>query len=139
MINYTIKALANPQDRDEVKYYPQIVITLLQMLDSIIKRIKSRTRLISSDIRAVVDALEYELIDAHGRGETVCLGNIGTFRPSISADGTSTAKEACSGGANLIRKLNVNYKMSAGMAGSLQLSNLEFSPLHYVANETDVD
>ncbi len=139
MINYTIKAIANPQNRDEVKYYPQIVITLLQMLDSIIRRITNRTTLTSSDIRAGVDALEYELIDALGRGEIVRLGDIGTFRPSISADGASTAKEARSKGAKLIKKLNVNYKRSAGMERSLGRSNLEFSFSPDVVNETDVD
>ncbi len=139
MIRYKITAIANPQNRDEVKYYPQIVITSSQSIDSIIKRITSRTRLTSGDIRAVVDALEYELIDALSRGEIVRLGDIGTFRPSISADGAPTAKEARSRGAKLIKKLNVNYKKSAGMERSLELSNLEFSFSPDVVNETDVD
>ncbi len=139
MINYKIKAIHNPLDRDEVKYYPQIVVASIRSIESIIKRISSRTTVTSSDVRAVIDALKYEVIDGLEQGQIVRLGDLGTLRPTIQSDGVSSYKEARSKGTSLIKKLNVSFLWSTELKNSLQLSNLEFSFFKDVVSDTGGD
>ena len=83
MIKYVIQAKKNPLMKNEVKYYPQAAPTTPVTLAQIVKRIEKRSTVSSADVKAVLDALQYEVIDALENGNTVCLGDIGSFRLTI--------------------------------------------------------
>ena len=92
MIKYVIQAKKNPLKKEEVKFYPQAAPTTPVTLAQIIKRIEKRSTVSSADVKAVLDALQYEVIEALENGNTVRLGDIGSFRLTIKAEGALTAK-----------------------------------------------
>ncbi len=137
MIKYKIQAKANPTNREEVKYYLQIAPTSVVTVESVIKRISNSTTVTSSDVRAVIDALEYEIIESLRHGDSIRLGHIGSFRPTIASEGTETVKEAKTRGANLIKKVNVIYTKSAEIENAMRIYNLEFAMAKDVVNASE--
>lgn len=64
MIKYVIRAKKNPIAKS-VKYYPQMAPTTPVTLAQIVKRIEKRSTVSSTDVKAVLDALQYEVITGH--------------------------------------------------------------------------
>ena len=128
MIRYVIQAKKNPQKKEEVKFYPQAAPTTPVTLAQIVKRIEKRSTVSSADVKAVLDALQYEVIEALENGNTVRLGDIGSFRLTIKAEGAATAVEAKAKGAKLIRQVNVQFTKSTAMRDSFDIRSLDFAP-----------
>jgi putative DNA-binding protein len=87
MIKYVIQAKKNPLKKEEVKFYPQAAPTTPVTLAHIVKRIEKHSTMSSADVKAVLDALQYEVIEALENGNTVRLGDIGSFRLTIKGGG----------------------------------------------------
>lgn len=134
MIKYVIQAKKNPLKKNEVKYYPQAAPTTPVTLAQIVKRIEKRSTVSSADVKAVLDALQYEVIDALENGNTVRLGDIGSFRLTIKAEGAATAIEAKTKGAKLIKKVNVQFTKSTAMRDSFDIRTLDFAPQEDITN-----
>lgn len=98
------------------------------MLAQIVKQIEKRSTVSSADVKAVLDALQYEVIEALKNGNTVRLGDIGSFRLTIKAEGVATAIEAKIKGAKLIKQVNVQFTKSTAMRDSFDIRNLDFAP-----------
>ena len=64
MIKFTIQAKKNPQKKTETKYYAQMTPTTPITLAEIVKLIEKRSTVSSSDVKAVLDALQFEIIHA---------------------------------------------------------------------------
>lgn len=111
-----------------MKFYPQAAPTTPVMLAQIVKRIEKRSTVSSADVKAVLDALQYEVIEALKNGNTVRLGDIGSFRLTIKAEGVATAVEAKTKGAKLIKQVNVQFTKSTVMRDSFDIRNLDFAP-----------
>ena len=134
MIRYVIQAKKNPQKKEEVKFYPQAAPTTPVTLAQIVKRIEKRSTVSSADVKAVLDALQYEVIEALENGNTVRLGDIGSFRLTIKAEGAVTAREAKGMGAKLIKQVNVQFTKSTVMRDSFDVRNLDFAPQEDITN-----
>ena len=134
MIKYVIQAKKNPLKKEEVKFYPQAAPTTPVTLAQIIKRIEKRSTVSSADVKAVLDALQYEVIEALENGNTVRLGDIGSFRLTIKAEGAVTAREAKGMGAKLIKQVNVQFTKSTVMRDSFDVRNLDFAPQEDITN-----
>jgi putative DNA-binding protein len=126
MIKFIIKGKKNPQKKTETKYYAQIAPTTPLMLPQIVKLIEKRSTVSSSDIKAVLDALQFEIIHALQTGNSVRLGDLGSFHLTISSKGTVTEEEAKKAGANLIKKVSVQFVKSAEMGRAFSLDELSF-------------
>ena len=126
MIKYTIQKKKNPTTKEE-KYYVQIAPTEPVEQDEIIDRIEKRSTVSSADCKAVLDALEYEIKQALKDGKSVRLGNLGSFRPTLTSEGEATAAAARKKGARLIKSVNVQYTKSTGIRDALQLQFLNFA------------
>ena len=137
MIKYVIHAKKNPLKKDEVKYYLQAAPTTPLTLSQIVKRIERRSTVSSADVKAVLDALQYEVIDALQNGNSVRLGDLGSFRITIKSEGVSTAAEAKKRGADLIRKVNVQFTKSTAIRDALEVRAVTFSAQADVINATD--
>ena len=137
MIKYVIQAKRNPIKKDEVKYYPQMAPTTPMTLAQIIKRIEKRSTVSSADVKAVLDALQYEVIDALENGYSVRLGDLGSFRLSMKSEGMETAAEAKKKGAALIKQVNVQFTKSTAMRDALEVQSLNFAPQEDIVNATD--
>lgn len=117
-----------------MKFYPQAAPTTPVMLAQIVKRIEKRSTVSSADVKAVLDALQYEVIEALENGTTVRLGDIDSFRLTIKAEGVATAVEAKTKGAKLIKQVNVQFTKSTVMRDSFDIRNLDFAPQEDIVN-----
>gem|GEM_PF-180877 len=85
----------------------------------------------SSDIKAVVDALEVELIDALREGNAVRLGDLGSFRPTLRSKGVDK-EEAVNAG--LITSVHVVFVPALRVKRALDVKNgdLQFAKAELV-------
>lgn len=134
MIKYVLRAKKNLRTK-EVKIYPQMAPTTPVTLAQIVKRIEKRSTVSSADVKAVLDALQYEVIEALQNGNSVRLGDLGSFRLTIKANGSETSAEARKVGANAIKAVNVQFTKSTGMRDALSPSNLEFGLQENISND----
>lgn len=138
MIKYIIQAKKNNFSASkEVKYYPQIAPCTPMTLAQIVKRIEKRSTVSSADVKAVLDALQYEVIDALQNGNTVRLGDLGSFRLTIQSAGSDTTAAAKKKGADAIKSVNVQFTKSTAMRDAFALSALDFGLQEDITNATD--
>ena len=126
MIKFVIKGKKNPQKKTETKYYAQAAAATPLTLPQIVKLIEKRSTVSSSDIKAVLDALQFEIIQALQNGNSVRLGDLGSFHITISSNGAATQEDAQKAGARLIKKVMVQFVKSAEMARAFALDELSF-------------
>lgn len=122
MIQYVIRPKKNVKD-GTVKYYPQIGPVQVVSTDELVEQINQRCTITQTDIKIFIDALAYELKSALARGQSVRLGDLGSFRPTLSAKGADTASEV---DASYVKRVNIRHAMSAPMSAHLALRNLKF-------------
>lgn len=92
MLIYRIVTRKNPKNHTQ-RHYPALVSPQPIFADQVIARIERRCTLASADVKAVVDAIEVELIDNLSEGKSVRLGDLGTFRLSLRTKGSLTPEE----------------------------------------------
>ena len=126
MIKFVIKGKKNPQKKTETKYYVQAAPATPITLPQIVKLIEKRSTVSSADIKAVLDALQFEIIQALQSGNSVRLGDLGSFHITINSNGAATEEEAKKAGAKLIRKVMVQFVKSAEMGRAFGLDALNF-------------
>lgn len=117
----TIKAALrkNPQDKTATaKYYPQVVLAPEMTQRQIVEEIADRCTLTGSDIKAVLDALMTVIKRNLANGSPVRLGDLGSFRPSVSGHGIATADKC---GASSVKKARVIYVPSAEIKEAVSL------------------
>lgn len=122
MIQYVIRAKKNIKD-GTVKYYPQIAPVQVVSTEELVEQINQRCTITQTDIKIFIDALVYELQSALARGQSVRLGDLGSFRPTLSAKGVDDIAKC---DATLVRRVNIRHAMSATMSAHLALRNLKF-------------
>lgn len=92
----------NPQDKAAAaKYYAQVVLAPEMKQKQIVDQIADRCTLTGSDIKAVLDALMVVIKRNLANGSPVRLGDLGSFRPSVSGKGTEDASKC---GASSVKK-----------------------------------
>jgi predicted histone-like DNA-binding protein len=97
----------NPQDKAAAaKYYAQVVLAPEMTQRQIVEQIADRCTLTGSDIKAVLDALMTVIKRNLANGSPVRLGDLGSFRPSVSGFGSATADKC---GASSVKKARVIY------------------------------
>ena len=95
----------NPQDKAAAaKYYAQVVLAPEMKQKQIVDQIADRCTLTGSDIKAVLDALMVVIKRNLANGSPVRLGDLGSFRPSVSGKGTEDASKC---GASSVKKKHV--------------------------------
>jgi len=134
MIKFVIRAKKNPLKRDQVKFYPQMAPSVPVMLRTIVGRIEKRSGVSSASVKAVLDALQYEILQTLSDGNSVRLGDLGSFRLTMHGEGASTAKEAKEKGANLIKRVSVRFTKSSAMRLALDKRNLIFGAQDDIQN-----
>ena len=132
MIRYKIVSRKNPSTKAE-KFHPALVPPAPIDSQKIIDRIEKKCTLASSDIKAVVDALEVELIDALRDGNAVRLGDLGSFRPSLRSKGVEKREDV---NASQITRMHVVFVPALRVkralevkTGHLQFAKTEMTPV----------
>ena len=124
MIQYVCRSMKSPRT-GTYKYYVQIAPSTPILRRQIIEEIEKTTTLTSSDVKACLDALENAVVQHLAQGQAVRLGDLGSFRPTISSFGT-TEPEKCD--STLIRRVRCRFTQSGTMGLALQPSRLNFQP-----------
>lgn len=135
MIRYVTRAMRNPSTQ-VVKYYPQPASLNPLTLNGVVEQIERQCTVSEPDIKAVINALEYVVIQALKNGQSVRLGDLGSFRFTMTTEGAATAKEVK---ASLIKKLNVRFTPSGAMRKKLKVENVEFAALTSAADSGSDD
>lgn len=92
----------NPQDKAAAaKYYPTVVLAPELTQRQIVEEIADRCTLTGSDIKAVLDALMTVIKRNLANGSPIRLGDLGSFRPSISGKGNEDATKC---GASAVKR-----------------------------------
>lgn len=134
MIKYVIQAKRNPANPEQTRYYPQMAPSTPITLAQVVKRIEKRSTVSSADVKAVLDALQYEVVEALADGNSIRLNDLGSFRLTITANGVDSAAEAKKQGARLIKQVNVKFTKSTAMRDALDVRNLDFAPQADIKN-----
>ena len=134
MIKFVIRAKKNPLKKDQVKFYPQMTPGVPVMLRTIVGRIEKRSGVSSASVKAVLDALQYEILQTLSDGNSARLGDLGSFRLTMHGEGVTTAKEAKEKGANLIKRVSVRFTKSSTMRMALDKRNLIFGAQDDIRN-----
>ena len=134
MIKFVIRAKKNPLKKDQVKFYPQMASGAPVMLRTIVEHIEKRSGVSSASVKAVLDALQYEILQTLADGNSVRLGDLGSFRLTMHGEGVTTAKEAKEKGANLIKRVSVRFTKSSTMRMALDKRNLIFGAQDDIRN-----
>ena len=119
MITYKIVEKKKPGTQD-FKYYGQIATVKPMGIRELCKKVAHATTATPSDVKAVIDAMEYEIIEAIKDGKSVRLGTLGSFRPTIKSEG---AESAATWATNMIKSVNVRFTQGSEMKRSLRLGS----------------
>ena len=119
MIPYIVKSMKKP-GTDEKKFYIQVAPTVPLTLEQIAKHISSRCTVTETDCLAVLNELETEVITAARNGNSVRLGKLGSFRPTISSRGVEAAAEAK---VSLVKAVRCRFNPGSRLRAALHLSN----------------
>ncbi len=92
-MKYRLVEKVNPQDRSKKKWYANAVQSSKIGQKEIAKSIASKSSLTAGDIANVIQNLLEELPKELVKGNSVKLGDFGTFRISISSDGVENEKD----------------------------------------------
>ncbi len=122
MIPVVVQAKKNPLDHSSVKYYIQVAPAVPVSFEGIAKNISDRCTLTEADVLAVLNALQTEIVSAVQSGHSVRLGQLGSFRATITSLGADSKAEADS---SLIKALRVRFTMGSRLRSAMRLTNTD--------------
>ena len=120
MLTYKVVERQNALTK-QLQYYAQVSPVTPVTLDQIVELIEKRSTVTSADVKAVHDALQVEVRNALVDGKSVRLGDLGSFRPTLSS------RSALSADAFLpanIKGVRVRYVPSAALKNDLKLDRV---------------
>lgn len=137
MIPVIVKALKKP-GTDEKKYYVQVAPTTPVTLERIARNISSRCTVTETDCLAVLNELETEVITAMQNGNSVRLGKLGSFRPTVTSYGSDTEDKA---DATQVKSVRSRFTMGSRLRAALLTTNpdVQFIKRSYVVVTDSAD
>lgn len=127
MITYVVKPKKNPLDKS-VKYYIQAAPMVPVGFQTIAKNISDRCTLTEADVLAVLNALQTEVIKAVQNGQSVRLGQLGSFRATLTSKGVANKEEAT---VNQVRSVRARFTAGSQLRSALQLTNSDVQFIKY--------
>lgn len=109
MIKYQVLPRRNMRT-NKVKYYAQIANTSPVNLDVITELVQAQSTVSAADVKAVLDQLQVIVQEQLRNGRSVRLGDLGSFRPTLSSTRSDTAAAVKS---THIKRVNVVFVPSA--------------------------
>lgn len=120
MIEYKVVERENPVTRQKF-FYAQVADVKPVTLDKIVDLIEKRSTVSSADVKAVLDALQYEIKNALEDGKSVRLGDLGSFRPTIASRSAGSAEEFLPSN---IKAVRVQFTPSSKLKSDLALDRV---------------
>ena len=119
MLKYNVIARKNPMDKT-VKFYSQLVSPNPIKCQQLAQIISEKCTVTIHDVKAVLSALEEEIVNNLRNGASVRLGDLGTFRATLSAKGAQTRDAFAT---KNIQRVNIRFKGSSNMRHKLSVLN----------------
>ena len=133
MLTYKVVERQNALTK-QLQYYAQVSPVTPVTLDQIVELIEKRSTVTSADVKAVLDAHQFEVRNALVDGKSVRLGDLGSFRPTLSS------RSALSADAFLpanIKGVRVRYVPSAALKSDLKLDRVSLRNVTPAASGDD--
>lgn len=110
--------------KDQTKTY-NIEVARLQplTLDEVTRQIEKASTVSSADIKAVLDMLQYVVVEAVRNGNSVRLGDLGSFRPTIASRSQPDPKLCTVAD---IKTVRCHFTVGGGMRRALHKDNVSF-------------
>ena len=118
---------------NKIRYYMQVAPVKPVELGDIAARIERTSTVSSADIKAGLDALQYEVREQIKAGHSVRLGDLGSFRPTIACKGMDKAEDLT---VRNIKRVRVQFTPSATLEKELSPAFVSFTKYKHVS---DVD
>ena len=118
---------------NKIRYYMLVAPVKPVELGDIAARIERTSTVSSADIKAVLDALQYEVREQIKAGHSVRLGDLGSFRPTIACRGMDKAEDLT---VRNIKRVRVQFTPSATLEKELSPAFVSFTKYKHVS---DVD
>ena len=107
IINYSVSPRINPRDKEAApKFYATAQRVQTISLDDMAKNISHSTTATRADVLAVLTALIDEMTTELAKGNSIILGELGTFRFTLTSKGAVTAENFK---VDMIKKASVRY------------------------------
>ena len=119
MVKYNVIPRKNPINK-EVKYYAQMAPVNPVKLSELADSISAQCTLTVHDVKAVLSALQEHIAQHLRNGNSVRLGDLGSFCAVIKSRGASTIEDFSAGN---IKGLKVSFVMSSPMRYLLSKQN----------------
>lgn len=127
MIYYIPRSKKNIQT-GEYSYYPSIAPVTAVKLDSVADQISRECTVSMPDIKAVINALEHYIVGALKNGQSVRLGDLGSFRPTIYCAKETGVKDSKDVSSDNIVGVRCRFTAGGNLRRALQRKNVEFGP-----------
>ena len=130
MIHYLPQAKKN-NIKGTTAYYAQIAPITPLNLEDICTNITEVCTVTRHDVKCVLSALQAEIVKACQNGQSVRLGDLGSFRPTISGSGAVDHKDVK---ASMIQRVRCRFFPGALIHKRLALTNpeVQFGTFHIV-------
>lgn len=122
MFKYRIVPKKNPLTK-EIQFYATGVPVTPVHLDEVAEEISKSCTVNRADIKAVVSALDDALIRYMLNGQSVRLGDLGSFHPRISSKGAASEDDFQS---NMIKGILIRYTPSVKLHHELRGPDVKF-------------
>ena len=122
-MQYKVIERKKPGTQD-FKYYGTVVLGEPVGIRAIVKEIEEKCTLTQPDILAVLSALESAIAAKLRNGQAVRFGTLGSFRPTISSEG---ATSAATWAVSMIKRVRAVFTPSAQLKRDLAVKNCTFS------------
>lgn len=119
MLKYNLVSRKNPRTQAPI-FYAQIAPVTPIDVTSLSEAISRQCTVTIHDVRAVLSALDEHIASALLQGQSVRLGSLGSFRPTLSSTAKATAKEFKTSD---IKGVNVRFTKGSSMRYKLSLKN----------------
>lgn len=130
-MKYKISSKRNPRTQQTL-FCPASVSPEVFDLKKVAQRIEDLSSLSRGDIMNVLDNLQRVVAQELVRGNSVRLGLLGSFRPSIRAKGVPLAKDVTP---ELIKSVKVVYTPSTEVRAQLSVQQLRFEKVSLGAKD----
>ena len=129
MIKYLIIPRKNPITKEYV-YHASAVPVQPVMLDEIAESISNSCTVNTADIKAVIDALEKQIIERLRNGQSVRLGDLGSFHARICSKAAATEEAFTEKPGEHIKGILVRFTPSSKMRYELSPKNPKVQLVH---------
>ena len=119
MLKYNVVPMKNPIDKS-VKYYARLVPVTSVTLDSLCEIISRQCTVTVHDVKAVLSALEEPVYQHLRNGNSVRLGDLGSFRPTLRSMGVEQETDFNS---SYIQSVSVRFSPSSKLRFELSKQN----------------